>query len=325
MRLRPSNWKGLFTTPTVSAPPSRAIRAITGADPVPVPPPIPAVTNTISASARTSRSASSSSSAALRPISGLPPVPRPRVSICPICMRIGAVLFCSACASVFTETKSTLRKPAAIMWLTALPPQPPAPITLIRAPGSAFSINSIITEFPPPHPPNYFRPARKIMPHACDLKKIPHPVADPRTKPAPTLVPRRAVAVSAARSGVQQQTGRRRVHRLHQFFRQPFQIDRQAAPHRKVEDALGQLLRSLEQRGAADQHDAGAEAVEHARANQLALRHREDLFHARLDNLAQQMARDEARIAAADAGHLHHLVAPDHQIGRDAVTQLDPL
>ena len=59
---------------------------MTGAEPVPVPPPIPAVTKTISASPSTSRRRSSSSSAALRPISGLPPVPRPRVNCCPICM-----------------------------------------------------------------------------------------------------------------------------------------------------------------------------------------------------------------------------------------------
>ena len=38
-----------MTTPTVSAPSSRAISAITGAAPVPVPPPMPAVTNTMSA------------------------------------------------------------------------------------------------------------------------------------------------------------------------------------------------------------------------------------------------------------------------------------
>src|SRR5690554_2012101 len=53
-RRRPSKWKGLVTTPTVSAPSSRAIFAITGAAPVPVPPPMPAVTKTISAPRKTS-------------------------------------------------------------------------------------------------------------------------------------------------------------------------------------------------------------------------------------------------------------------------------
>ena len=48
-RRRPSNRNGLVTTPTVSAPISRASCAMTGAPPVPVPPPMPAVTKTMSA------------------------------------------------------------------------------------------------------------------------------------------------------------------------------------------------------------------------------------------------------------------------------------
>ena len=44
----PSKPNGLVTMPTVSAPISRAIRATTGAAPVPVPPPDPAATNTMS-------------------------------------------------------------------------------------------------------------------------------------------------------------------------------------------------------------------------------------------------------------------------------------
>ena len=31
-----------------------------------------------------------------------------------------------------------------------------------------------------------------------------------------------------------------------------------------------------------------------------------------------------ARLAAADSRHLHHLVAADHQVGRDAVIDLEP-
>ena len=48
MRREPSKPNGLVTMPTVSAPSSRAIRATTGAAPVPVPPPSPAVMNTMS-------------------------------------------------------------------------------------------------------------------------------------------------------------------------------------------------------------------------------------------------------------------------------------
>ena len=47
-RRTPSNWNGLVTMPTVSAPSSRAMRATTGAAPVPVPPPAPEAMNTMS-------------------------------------------------------------------------------------------------------------------------------------------------------------------------------------------------------------------------------------------------------------------------------------
>ncbi len=84
MRFLPSKAKGLVTTPTVSAPTSRAILEMMGAAPVPVPPPMPAVMNTMSAPSSISRMWSSLSSAALRPVSGLDPAPRPLVSVTPI-------------------------------------------------------------------------------------------------------------------------------------------------------------------------------------------------------------------------------------------------
>ena len=65
-RRRPSNANGRVTTPMVSAPSERAMRATTGAPPVPVPPPSPAVTKTMSAPLMTSSISSAWSSAALR-------------------------------------------------------------------------------------------------------------------------------------------------------------------------------------------------------------------------------------------------------------------
>ena len=55
--------------PTVSAPTSRAIRAITGAAPVPVPPPAPAVMKTMSEPFSSDLTLSYSSIAAIRPSS----------------------------------------------------------------------------------------------------------------------------------------------------------------------------------------------------------------------------------------------------------------
>ena len=84
LRWSPSNMKGLVTTPTVSAPISRAARAMTGAAPVPVPPPMPAVTNTMSAPPNTSPMRWASSRAAAHPMSGLAPAPSPLVRVLPI-------------------------------------------------------------------------------------------------------------------------------------------------------------------------------------------------------------------------------------------------
>ena len=130
-RLWPSKPKGRVTTPMVNAPTSLAMRATTGLAPVPVPPPMPHVTNAMSAPFNTAYKSSDDSSAAFAPCSGLPPAPRPRVSLSPMRTRFGAPDNISACASVLMAMKSTPCRPSAIMRLTALVPPPPTPSTLI--------------------------------------------------------------------------------------------------------------------------------------------------------------------------------------------------
>ena len=106
MRLSPSKWNGLVTTPTVRMPSSRTARAMTGAAPVPVPPPMPAVMKTMWEPARCSRISSSDSSAAPRPDLGLGAGAeafgelRARIG----CLR-SAFDCASACASVLATTK----------------------------------------------------------------------------------------------------------------------------------------------------------------------------------------------------------------------------
>ena len=133
VRCAPSNAKGWVTTPTVSAPCSRAIWAMTGAAPVPVPPPSPAVTKTMSAPRTASFSSSRLSSAASRPTRGSAPAPRPFVIVPPMWIFTSASHIDSACASVLTAMNSTPRTPASIMRLTAFTPPPPTPITLMTA------------------------------------------------------------------------------------------------------------------------------------------------------------------------------------------------
>ena len=131
-----SKRKGFVTTPTVRIPISFAILAITGAAPVPVPPPIPQVTKTMSAPCRAAVISSALSSAALVPISGFPPQPKPFVSFSPMGMELAALLDCKACLSVFTPMNSTPTMPSSTIRFTALFPAPPTPTTIIFAAAS---------------------------------------------------------------------------------------------------------------------------------------------------------------------------------------------
>ena len=132
-RFLPSNANGRVTTAMASAPSSRAISPMTGAAPVPVPPPMPAAMNTRSAPSSALRTSSASSAIAWRPIPGRAPAPSPCVSRLPSWMTWGALERLRACASVFAEMNSTPSRSSSIMRLTALPPAPPTPITLMRA------------------------------------------------------------------------------------------------------------------------------------------------------------------------------------------------
>ena len=89
---------------------------------------------TMSAPSRASQIFSVSSTAAWRPTSGFAPAPRPLVSFCPIWILIGARLARRAWRSLLIAMNSTPWSPEAIMRETALPPPPPTPTTLIRAP-----------------------------------------------------------------------------------------------------------------------------------------------------------------------------------------------
>ena len=143
MRCLPSKLNGFVTTPTVRIPSSFAMRAMTGAAPVPVPPPMPQVTKTMSAFFSASVKSSVLSSAAFSPTSGFAPAPRPRVSFSPICMTVEALQNWRACLSVLIPINSTPSMFSSIMRFTALLPAPPTPTTMIFAVlSSSFSLIS---------------------------------------------------------------------------------------------------------------------------------------------------------------------------------------
>ncbi len=80
---------------------------------------------------------SSLSSAALRPTSGCPPAPSPRVNLGPSWITVSAFVLLKACTSVLAAMNSTPETPSSTMRLMAFPPPPPTPITLITAPCAA--------------------------------------------------------------------------------------------------------------------------------------------------------------------------------------------
>ena len=130
--LGPSNRNGMVTIPMVSTPFSWAMRATTGAAPVPVPPPIPAVINTILVSSSKSWAISASlSSAAFLAVSGMLPAPKPWVVLGPNSTRLGTGDSLSCCRSVLSTTNDTPSMFCMYMWLMALLPPPPTPITLM--------------------------------------------------------------------------------------------------------------------------------------------------------------------------------------------------
>ena len=98
---------------------------------MPVPPPIPAATNNMWLPSNFSAISFIASSAACLPISGLMPAPKPLVLFNPNCILFGHDDICNACASVFAIKKSTPSRFEFIILLTAFPPDPPTPKTVI--------------------------------------------------------------------------------------------------------------------------------------------------------------------------------------------------
>ena len=145
-RRAPSKSKGNVTIPSTNAPDSRAIRARTGAPPVPVPPPNPARTKMMSAPAQSSLSLSASTSAAFLPISGSPPVPRPRVKLAPSTRLSSTDVRASAWASVFSAMNGTPSRPSLRRCAMALQPPPPIPMTLMVIFFSKSLIAALVVE-----------------------------------------------------------------------------------------------------------------------------------------------------------------------------------
>src|SRR5712692_2583597 len=317
LRTLPSQEKGRVTTPMVRAPDSLATSAITGAEPVPVPPPMPAVMKTMSVSWTTSASSVRLSSAASRPRVQSPPEPRPRVSLRPMLTRMSAWQRSSAWTSVLTATKSTPFRDAEIMRLTALPPPPPAPMTLIRA--RPFSMSAFMSPSCVGIRKLYWDDASEIR-----LEEVTQPPHGFLVRGAEGGVLAPVVAGLEAGSPLDE-AGGDRERRPAGAVRQPREPVRQAQADRSVEDRLGGVGGAHQARPAAGDHDPGRqEAVVPALAD-LVMGQHEDLAHPGPDDLGQEAPRHGLQAVAAHLVHLDPLLGSDRLRQRMPVVQLQRL
>ena len=296
---------------------------MTGAAPVPVPPPRPVVTNTMSAPDSAWIRSSVSSSAACRPTLGSAPAPRPLVSLLPIWIFIGAGLLCSACASVLATMNSTPLRPglhharhgvaAAAADADHLDARAGAGRLVDRQP------QLVVRAVPACHrtdPPSSLlvEPQKNSLntPRSCPTIRVSAPPPTARLR-ASDAAPHRAPGRPPC------------IGRVGDVVGEAADAGGRAAPDRQIEDLLGDLGHAVEQRAAAGEHEAGVERLLVAGLADLVPHQMEDLFGARLQDVAQDAPRHDARPAAADAGHLDRLVLLDHRRQRAAAAPLDLL
>src|SRR3989442_3836289 len=357
MRRLPSKANGLVTTATVSAPISLASEAMMGAAPVPVPPPSPAVTKTMSAPSSASMILSESSSAALRPISGLAPAPRPLVSLTPSWIFIAARDIRSACRSVFATTNSMPSIPASIMRFTAFPPPPPTPMTLILASlrASSLKLMRISLSF-------FMSTAFSEFPCSCCF---PNPGAKALCLSAPILrlgtMPSRlpfrvcpldfcllpnflfSLRALSGKHGLQPGTPALvldpasntrpvpiehhakdcRVLRLGQRRWHLRQRRGPGQAHRTPQYGLGDVQNSRQTRGASTQHHASHAQIEHPGVAQVVAQHLKQFPRPRFKDFSHRALRDQPRRAIADRGNLHFIALRDERHDGVAIKLLD--
>src|SRR6266568_968095 len=339
MRRTPSKWNGLVTTPTVRMPISFAQCATTGAAPVPVPPPMPAVTKTMWAPARWSRISSTTSSAAARPTSGCEPAPSPSVTCTPIWMMRSTLDRVSACASVLATTKSQPTKPAVTMLLTALPPAPPTPNTVIRGLSSLMSgIFRLIVMAASPErgrERRRVRPVRRRPARSHDGQSLLEAFAKPSSHPREIAFGPRHERSRAPRFDlfemrhlrIDQKPGRDRERRAFGGFGQAGDAERTADPHPASEDAGGDLGQARELARSSGQHHARARVRRERRSGETVAHHLQNLLDPWADDAYQRRARDDVRrlaLVLADRRHGDHVAIVRRAADGAAVQRLDP-
>src|SRR5438270_12885924 len=184
-----------------------------------------------------------------------------------------------------------------IMRLTALPPPPPQPTTLIRARPSCNSLSFMTMTWS-----SFVRSlamASSSWLRVSSLEKIskpPHCFLVRRFQ-RHRLASVRVPACVRASAPLDEAYGNR-IRRSLGAIGQAAQSGRLTEAHRGVEHSLGGVGGAHEARASTGDHDAGGQqAVEPALANLLA-GHVEDLPHARADDLGEEAARQRVDAVA---------------------------
>src|SRR6266850_1179465 len=226
---------------------------------------------------------------------------------------------CSA-SMIFSESSSAAWRPMSGLLpapspLVSLPPPPPTPITLMLAPtalvsskeirGASLGARSSMRIIFRPPLEEFTQPASDHLAHAHQEERVGRPQ-------------RRAPALPGA---VERQPHRRAVLRRADRLGQAAQARGGGAPDRHIQRVLGDLRDPLEHRSAAGEHHPRGERAVEAAAHELLGDEGEDLLDARLDDLAQDLARQEARLAPPHARNLHGFLVV-HQCRQGAAVAL---
>src|SRR4051812_42451612 len=224
----------------------------------------------------------------------------------------------SACASVLATTKSTPASPLVIMLLTALPPAPPHPNTVIRGFSSrmsgifrlmvmvASSLRGACSfdlrmarKATAATPPGRTGPPPAWSSFLESSEALPQPSSDPCEISACSCrrMPRspRFEVFEMHRLRIDEQTRRHRKGRSFGFLRQPRNAERPADAHRPAENLPGQLYQSGELTGAAGENHPAARLGRERRVRQPVTNHFQNFFDPRLDDAHKGRARDELR------------------------------
>src|SRR5216683_5776425 len=195
------------------------------------------------------------------------------------------------------------------MRLTALQPPPPTPITMMTA-GEASSDSSSIANRLSSSATNSIMESpflRIFFARSVTLKQFPEHSRDRGRDPAHSP----SLTGGLVPMSVEQQACRRRPFGPRDDIHQASDPGGEAAPHRTVEDPLGDLDDPLQLRSAARQDDTRTDLLGDPESLEVRVDEPQELLGPRLQDLRQGRAGAELGRSSSDHRHLDHLVLAD--------------